>query len=368
MRKTILVGTIFVAIIIGIHACRRTPSAREKIGIIIPLSGHVATYGQDLKKGMDVAFEGRSDFLPLYQDSKAIKTEGLHAMRYLRNAQGVKFFIGDATTTVSLAIAEDAQKNGNILLVPIASGDDIHDKGDFIFMNCPRNEKQAIFAAQYVVANYKGKRVGIIHQQIPYGIEISKNFISELQRNGMDVVICESVQNVRTGLSSIISKIKNENLDLIYIPMEYEAGAIVLKQCKEHGITTDFIGTDGFYSQKLIELASNAAEGFTFTMFPIDSSSNYYKEFAAIYRKKYKQEPNIFSCYGYESAMNMMYAITNAGTNPVAVKQFFRDSTFISFTGNLRFDATGEVERDYKLVRVINSQLQDVSVIQRNTY
>lgn len=327
-----------------------------KIGVIIPLTGDVATYGQDLKMGMDIAFEEDNHYTPCYQDSKASQTVGLNAMQYLRNAEGVKFFIGDATTTVSLSIAEDAQKNGNILLVPIASGDDIKNKGDMIFMNCPRNEKQAISAAKYVAEKYQGKRVGIIHQQIPYGIEISKNFTSELQKHGITVVFSESVQDIRTGLRSVISKAKTENLDVIFIPMEYEAGALVLKQCREQGITADFVGTDGSYSQKLIELAGDAANGFCFTMFPINTSGSYYKDFSAKFIQKYKQEPNIFSCYGYESAKNMMYAIENAGTDPVAVKQFFYDNTFNSFTGDLRFDSTGEVEREFGLVRVVNGQ------------
>lgn len=331
-------------------------SKSVKIGIIIPLTGDVATYGQDLKKGLDIAFEEDGRFIPLYQDSKASQTTGLNAMQYLRNAEGVKFYIGDATTTVSLSIAEDAQKNRNILLVPIASGDEIKEKGDFIFMNCPRNEKQAISAAKYVAANYQGKRVGVIHQQIPYGIEISKNFTSELQRNGMEVVFCESVQDIRTGLRSVINKAKSQNLDVIFIPMEYEAGALVLKQCRENGISADFVGTDGSYSQKLIELAGEACEGFCFTMFPINPSSTYYKEFVEKFVQKYKEEPNIFSCYGYESAKNLMHAIASVGDNPMAVKQFFCDSTFNSFTGALRFDSTGEVEREFGLVRVIKGQ------------
>lgn len=357
-KGLIIIAIALVLGIVGLLIWKGVAKKGEtvKIGVIIPLTGDVATYGQDLKMGMDIAFEEDNHYTPCYQDSKASQTVGLNAMQYLRNAEGVKFFIGDATTTVSLSIAEDAQKNGNILLVPIASGDDIKNKGNMIFMNCPRNEKQAISAAKYVAEKYQGKRVGIIHQQIPYGIEISKNFTSELQKHGITVVFSESVQDVRTGLRSVISKAKTKNLDVIFIPMEYEAGALVLKQCREQGITADFIGTDGSYSQKLIELAGDAAEGYCFTMFPINTSSDYYKAFSAKFKQKYNQEPNIFSCYGYESAKNMMYAVKSAGEAPTAVQQFFCDSTFNSFTGPLRFDSTGEVEREFGLVKVVNGQ------------
>ncbi len=356
-KKSIFWAIVALAVIAGAaywYKQNNGMNPKTKIGIVVPLTGSVATYGQDLKKGMDIAFAEEDQFTPLYQDSKASKTAGLNAMRYLRNANGVKFFIGDATTTVSLSIAEDAQKNGNILLVPIASGDSIRLKGDMVFMNCPRNEKQAISAAKYVVENYKDKRVGVIYQQIPYGVEISKNFSDELEKNNMKTEFSQSVQDVHTGLSTVIAKAKKANLDVIFIPMEYEAGALVLKQCREQGIAADFIGTDGSYSQKLIELAGDASEGFCFTMFPIDPNSDYYKEFAAKYKQKYNSEPNIFSCYGYESAKNLMYAIKNAGNNPESVKRFFQENSFDSFTGKLTFDSTGEVEREFGIVRVIN--------------
>ena len=354
MRGTKHIWLVAIALTLILISCNQKD--KVQIGVILPLTGDVATYGQDLKKGMDIAFEEDKRFIPLYQDSKSNPQDALKAMQYLRGAKKIRFFNGDATTTVSLAIAEDAQKNGDILLVPIASGDEICKKGDMIFMNCPRNEKQAVYAAKYVIERYYGKRVGVIYQQIHYGQELANCFTSELLSNGMEVVFSECVQDVRFGVRSVIAKAKKANLDVVFIPMEYEVGAYVLKQCKEQGIIADFIGTDGSYSQKFIDLAGDAAENYCFTMFPIDPNNEYYKFFVDSYHNKYNNEPNIFACYGYESVKNMMCAIKGSGVNPRDVMLFFHDSTFNSLTGILRFDSIGSADRQCCIYTIQNHQ------------
>ena len=334
-------------------SCQNKQATR--VGVIAPLTGHVATYGQDLKKGIDIAFEEEPDFKVFYQDSKAQAVTGLNAMRQLRKTRGINFFIGDATTTVTLLIAEEAQNNKTPLLVPIASGNDIRNKGDYVFMNCPRNEKQSIAAAKFIAENLNLKRVGIIHQQIPYGVELSEKFVEELKKYGIEPLFNESFQDAQTGLRNIIVRAREANPEIIFIPMEYESAALVLRQCKEQGLACDFIGTDGAYSEKLVELAGNAAEGFYFTMFPLNTDSEYYKEFETKFKAKYNAVPNVFSCYGYESARNMITAIKNTDGTPEAVKNYFYNNEFDSFTGKLKFDETGEAIRDFGIIKVVNS-------------
>ena len=334
--------------------CKDAKQDAVKIGIIVPLTGQVATYGQDLKKGIDIAFEEEAGFQAFYQDSKAQAGAGLNAMHQLRNSQKNNFFIGDATTTVSLVIAEEAQKNKTPLLVPIASGSAIKMKGDYVFMDCPRNEKQSIAAAKFIAEKLKFKKVGIAYQQIAYGVELSGVFVNELKKYDIELMFNESFQDAKNGLKNIILKAKETKPEIIFIPMEYESAALVLKQFKEQGVSCAFIGTDGAYSEKLVELAGNAAEGFYFTMFPLNSDSDYYRIFTESFKRKYGTVPNVFSCYGYESAKNMIAAIKNSDGNPESAKNYFYSKEFDSFTGKLKYDETGEVVRDFGVIKVIN--------------
>lgn len=344
----LLIGVLLVICLAGCNQKADTLS----IGVIAPLSGTVASYGQDLKLGIDIAAEEEGVNM-LYQDSKGNAGAGLNAMKHLHSINNINFFIGDATTTVTLSLGEEIGKTNSFLLVPIASGDAITSLGENIFMNCPRNEKQAVSAVDYILNKFKYKKIGIIYQQFPYGVELSEKFTGLLKNNGLSPLFIESFGDTK-GIKDVLLKIKNAHAEIIFIPMEYESAALVLKQAEELGIESAFIGTDGAYSERLFELAGEAAEGFYLTLFPIDTQSDYYKKFEEKFKAKYNRLPNIFSCYGYESAKNLIYALKQAGNDVEAVKTFFHTSEFPSFTGNLKFDENGEVIRNFGLVKVVD--------------
>lgn len=325
-----------------------------KIGVIAPLSGTVASYGQDLKLGIDIAAEEEGVDI-LYQDSKGNAGAGLNAMKHLNSIDKVRFFIGDATTTVTLSLGEEVDKTNSFLLVPIASGDAITSLGENIFMNCPRNEKQAVSAVNYILDKFKYRKIGVIYQQFPYGVELSEKFTRELKEKGISPLFVESFGDAK-GIKDVLLKIKNSRAEIIFIPMEYESAALVLRQAKELGVESAFIGTDGAYSERLFELAGDAADGFYLTLFPIDTQCDYYKSFEGKFKAIHHTLPNIFSCYGYESAKNLIYAIKHAGTDVDAVKTFFHTSEFPSFTGALKFDEHGEVVRNFGLVKVVGQK------------
>lgn len=351
MKKYLYVVVALIAVCMS--SCNQNAND-IKIGVIAPLSGTVASYGHDLKLGIDIAVEEEKVNV-LYQDSKGNAGAGLNAMKHLHSINNVDFFIGDATTTVTLSLGEEVNKTNSFLLVPIASGDAITSLGENIFMNCPRNEKQAVSAVNYILRKFKYSKVGVIYQQFPYGVELSEKFVGELQKNELSPLFVESFGDAK-GIKDVLLKIKNSQAEIIFIPMEYESAALVLKQARELGIESAFIGTDGAYSDRLFELAGEASNGFYLTLFPIDTQSDYYKKFEEKFKERYNKFPNIFSCYGYESTKNLIYAIKQVGNDVNAVKEFFHTSEFPSFTGSLRFDKQGEVIRNFGLVKVVDQK------------
>lgn len=352
MKKYFLIIPIFFLL----FSCKN--DNKIDVGVIVPLTGPVATYGQDLKKGIDLAFKNNDKFEIIYEDDKANATAGVSAMKKLRDVNGVNLFIGCATTTVSLAIAEEAQKNNDLLLVPIATGDGIKDIGDNIFMLSPRNEKQATTAFTYIKKNFDINKVGVIFQQNSYGTGLSTVFVNELNKENSKPLFVESYQDAQTQIRNILSKIKDTNPDVIFIPSEYQPAAIILKQAKELGINTVFIGTDGAYSNKLFEIAGDATENFYLTMFPLNQHNQLYTKFHEEYLKQYNAEPNVFTCYGYITATTLLDAVENTGSSVNEIKNYLLNNEFSSISGSFRFDDKGEIMRDYGIYHIKDGKFE----------
>ncbi|HLP48283.1 MAG TPA: ABC transporter substrate-binding protein [Candidatus Kapabacteria bacterium] len=362
-KKLIICGSLFIAFsVLFFHGCNGCTKKEEniiRIGVILPLTGEVATYGKSVQNGLDIAIEHEKskNFKLIYEDSKAEKRIAINALEKLF-FNNVKYFIGDATSTVTYEIGPRIQAKNGILIVPIATGDRIKEIGKNIFMISPRNEKQTHKIADFIKKQFSSKKVGCIFKQNDYGVNITNTFLKLFDNN----VYSQAYQEGQNNFRSLLFKFKSENIALIFLPGNYEETATILRQAMEIDYRPVFIGTDGTYSPKLIELSGKASEGFLLTMMPVDYQSKIYLEFEKMYLQKYNTKPDIFACYGYESGIIMTEAINSSSNKNIEeVREYLQLKEFNSLTGMMRFISESnpnrpswEANRDYKIYIVKN--------------
>lgn len=348
------IGIILFAAFI-LFSCNQTKTKVIKVGAVIPLTGEVATYGESLKKGFELAVAEDSGRIKIvYEDSKGDKNTGINAINKLIFINKVKFVLGPATSGVTLAIAPIAEKNKVILFDAIATSDAISKFGDYVFRTAPSNYKQAIKAASFIIKNLNIKDIAIIYNQTDYGVNLAEIFKRELKAQNITALYVAGYQDGTNDFRTILSKLKASNAKAVFVPGNYEETAIILKQARQMGITVPFVGTDGAYSPKLIEIAGNATDNFYLTMMGVNTKNKMYKNFVTNYKLKYDKEPNIFTTYGYEAATILFKAISISGNNVNKVKQYLNSNTLESFTGQLKFDSNGDVSRNYVILKVAN--------------
>lgn len=358
--KIIIEVSIFLIAIFGFISCnQKSPIKQEsiKVGAVIPLTGEVATYGESLKKGFEMAVaEDSGKYYILYEDSKADKNTGINSINKLISIDKVKFVFSDATSGVTLAIAPIAEKNKVILFDAIATSDAITKSGEYVFRNAPSNYKQAIKACSFIVDNLKIKDIAIIYNQTDYGVNLSDKFKNELKERNIVPIYETSYQDGTIDFKTILTELKSNNVNAVFVPGNYEETANLLKQARQMGITIPFVGTDGAYSPKLIEIAGASTDNFYLTMMGVDESNDMYRNFVQNYKSKYNIEPDVFSAYGYEAAKILFQSISAVGNDAESVKQYLYSNTYNSFTGKLKFDSDGEVIRDYVILKVVNKK------------
>lgn len=352
----VFVPTAVVALAF-IAACKPTEERNAQgappvqVGAIIPLTGEVATYGESLKRGFDLAAEQYPGTIKLeYQDSKADPKEGATAMQKLLG-DGVHYFLGDATSGVSLALAPLAEQSESILLISIATSDDLTKAGPHVFRNCPPNRKQADAAAAFIKDRLNSSRVAVLSKANPYGANLASQFRKDAVTRGLQIIFDEDYEDSLKDFSTVIEKLKAANPEAVFIPGNYEETALILRKAKELGFDKPFIGTDGAYSPKLVELAGPAAEGFYLTLLGVDHNAQFYRQFEASYRGKYKSEPDVFSAYGYEGA-SILFKEVEDGASVDSVLSRLNKGTWPGLLGDVKFDSDGEVIRSVSIFKV----------------
>ena len=100
--------------------------------------------------------------------------------------------------------------------------------------------------------------------------------------------------NYNTGdqdFTAQLTNIKAQNPDVIFAPGNFTESALLIKQARQLGITTQFIGADTWETPEFIEIGGDAVEGAEFSTFfatekPITAEST---TFLDAYRAKYNK-------------------------------------------------------------------------------
>ena len=130
--KNITITLAIVAIFATIFQSCNNETKKETItvGVVAPLSGQNASYGDILKQGFDLAFASDTSIKLKYEDSKFDPTTAVTAINKLISVDKVKIVLGEVASGVTM-IAPIAEKNKVILFSTISSSDNLKDVGDY---------------------------------------------------------------------------------------------------------------------------------------------------------------------------------------------------------------------------------------------
>lgn len=347
MKKTVLFG---MAVLAGLFAagCSKSGGNTIKVGSIGPLSGAVAVYGVECKNGIDLAVEeinasgGINGQLleVIAEDDEGNPEKSVSAYKKLVTKDRVKYIIGSLTSGCTQAITQSAQAQKIVQIAPAATAPAITDAGNYVFRACFIDPFQGTVGGKFAAENLKAKTAAILYDiGNDYSVGLKENFFNEFERLGSRVVAQESYNTGDKDFNAQITKIKNVNPDVIYLPDYYGTVALIAKQLRAQGISKPIVGADGWDG-----LTENAGEevlnGFYSNHYATDSDSAAVQKFVASFKDKYGKLPNAFAALGYDSVCLLKDALVKAGTTDgAAVRDALEATNGDYVTGHLTFDA-----------------------------
>ena len=365
LKNFLLFGLIFLFI----TSCGKKEEEVITIGVITPLTGEGATYGQATQRGVDLAIEeinnsggiNGKNMKVIYEDDKMNPMEGTKAIKKLIDVDKVPVIIGAFGSSITLAIAPIANQNKVVLFSASSTADALKDAGDYFFRSVPSNSVQGKSATEFAINILKAKTVAILYMNNDYGLSLTKSFEENFKNLGGKIIIKENYNPNDKNFRTQLLKIKNTKPDIIFYPGHYNESAQILKQAKEFNIKVPFIGGDGSYSPELISIAGNAAEGSYYTLMAMgygiaDEEMN---KFVSAYKKKYNEEPDVYSAYAYDAIQIIANAIKNGGYSADGIKTaLYKTKDFKGITGITSFDKNGEVNKSFYIYEIKNGNFE----------
>jgi len=383
--RTFKVLSVLIIAIMLITACQ--PAAQEapkeiKIAILAPLSGPVPTFGVSTRDGALQAIEEWNakggvlgmKIVPIVEDSQCTPDPAVNAANKVIDQDKVKYLVGEVCSKASIPVSEIAnakkvvQISGtstNPSVVRDASG----NVKPFTFVACYNDDTQGKVMAKFAAETLKAKTAFImLDQSNDYVKGLAEYFEKYFTETGGTVVGKETYTAKDTDFSTTLAKVAEAKPDVVVLPDYYNIVNLVTKQAKEKGITTPFIGGDGWDSP---DLDAAAADGGYFTNHysPTENRAAV-QTFVQNYGAKYKDDkgnaklPDALAALAYDATNILISGIEKAGVDdPTKVAEAIATGKFEAVSGTITFDAFHTPIKPVTIVTVKEGKAQFYSQV-----
>ncbi|MGE8067107.1 branched-chain amino acid ABC transporter substrate-binding protein [Pseudomonas sp. NPDC089569] len=330
-----------------------------KIGIAGPKTGPVAQFGEMQFNGAKMAIEqinakggvlGKKLEAVEYDDACDPKQAVAVANKVVND--GVKFVVGHLCSSSTQPASDIYEDEGVIMITPSATSPDITNRGyKMVFRTIGLDSAQGPTAGNYIVDFLKPKSVAVLHDKQQYGEGLATAVRKILDEKGIKVAMFEGLNAGDKDFSSIISKLKQANVDVVYYGGYYPELGLILRQSREKGLKAKFIGPEGVGNDAISLVAKEASEGLLVTMPKIYDREASNSALVEAFKAKGEDPSGALVLPSYSAIVVIAKGIELAKTeDPISVAQTIHNSTVESPIGNLSFDEKGDLKNFQFLV------------------
>lgn len=345
-----------------------------KLGLDYELSGNVATYGEALSTGIELAVSeinskggvlGKKIEL-VKMDNKSDSAEAANVATRLATRDKVSAILGPATSGNTKGASPAAMQNKVPLISASATADDVtvDQNGkvrEFIFKTCFSDSFQGVMMANFAAKDLNLKNAAVlIDTTSDYSKGLAKNFKDTYGKLGGKIVEEEAYQSKDTDFMAVLTKIKASNPQLIFLPGYYEEVGLIAKQARQLGLNVPILGGDGYDSPKLAEIAGKAALNNVYytNHYSSKDTSPEVAKFRETFKKKYGKDPDAFNALGYDMAGFVVDALKRAGTaDPIKLKDALASTkNYKGVTGQFSIDAKHNPVKSITVLQMKNGE------------
>ncbi len=204
---------------------------------------------------------------------------------------------------VSMMLAEQAQ------IPQFIGGEaaDLTQLGDaYLFRTSYGQQASMPKIANYIRDVVKAKSVVLVWVNNDFGKGGRDNFSKEMAARGIKIAADISTESGQTDFAADVVKAKGAKADAIFVYTNEEESARFLREVRKQGVTLPLIGETTLVSQKVIELAGDAANGIRGHVgLSADIPVPAVQEFKAKFQKRFGYVPDHNGIKGYTA----VYAI-----------------------------------------------------------
>jgi branched-chain amino acid transport system substrate-binding protein len=224
--------------------------------------------------------------------------------------------------------------------------------------------------ASYIRDTVKAKSVDVIYVNNDFGKGGLDAIKKELEARGIAMTNAISTDSGQVDFSAAVLKAKQSGSDATFVYSNEEESARALREFRKQGYTKPLIGETTLTSQKVVELAGEAANGaIAHVGLTADAPQPLIKKFSDAFQAEYKTKSDHNGLKGY-SGMYIVKAVTEK-VGKFDSKAFAAAMKGVSLSVkdhpgilmDVSFDQKGDLDRESYMTKVDNGKQVIVSIL-----
>ncbi len=346
--KSALVATAATVALLGATVAQ----AEIVIGVAGPITGQYATFGDQMKRGAELAVADinaagglNGEPVRLVVGDDACDPKQAVAVANQMVNEGAVFVAGHFCSGSSIPASAVYYEEGILQISPASTNPTLTEQGfDNVFRTCGRDDQQGMVAGAYIAENFAGASVAVVHDKTAYGKGLADETKAALNALGIEEVLYEAYTAGEKDYSALVSKLKEARVDVLYVGGYHTEAGLMVRQMREQGMDTQLISGDALVTNEYWAITGDAGEGTLMTFGPDPRNFETAAEIVERFRAG-GYEPEGYTLYTYAAVQVFVDAVGRAGMDLDGKIADIKANSFDTVIGPLSFDEKGDIEQ-----------------------
>jgi len=346
-----------------------------KLGFFAPITGPAAADGESCLQAAQLAVKllnegGGINGVPVelvYYDDAFSPPQAVSIAQKLTTKDEVVAVVSGSYSHTTRASAETYQNAKIPMISAYGVHPDITRAGDYVFRQSFVGTVQGRAAAEVAIKLLSAKTVSVLHVDNDFGTVLAKSFIETAEKKGVKILSVDSFSIGEREFTPALTKIKQENPDILFMVAYAGEGAQIILQADAIGLNCQKLGTEGVDStMQFLKVAGEKADGLVITTnLNRDSERAEVQNFIKAFTAEYGYAPDMVGASVFDAFTVLGYVMKNYGASAQEIQQgLYKVKDFPAVTGIIKgYNKLGEVTKTVQVQKVVNGEFHYFSEI-----
>ncbi|MBU3160229.1 ABC transporter substrate-binding protein [Clostridium frigoris] len=361
-----------IGLLAGCGAKSASTTGDIKIGVVLPLTGAVSSFGKSGQNGIklledqvnkDGGINGRKIKF-IYEDDEGKPDTATTVGTKLISSDNVVAIVGPLTSGSAIALGPIATQSKVPMITGTGTNPDVTTKGgEYVYRACFIDPFQGTVVAKFASGDLKAKTAAILYDNgNDYSKGLAEYFEKAFVAAGGKIVAKETYATGDKDFKAQLTKIKPTKPDVVLLPDYYSTVGNIAKQARAIDINVPLLGGDGWDSAELFKVGGAAVNGcYLSDHYSAQDKAALAVTFRKEYKAKYNLEADAMAVLNYDAAKIMVEAIKTAGkTDGPSIITALAKTNLEVISGKVTFDKNRDAIKGAVILKVIDGKFNFV--------